>query len=501
MHDMNSSRRVALRQLASLSVLGAVGLLRSPGLLAAAGDTTPPPVPDGIRGRVVRRGDEDYEQWRQSMVWHLSKPDRRPDMIVQASSVEDVIATVKYAARQGLKIATRSGGHNSTGPSLRDGGICLSLSALNDVRIDPVQRIASIQPGTRSLQLVTMAREKGLCFPVPHCPTVGLGGFVMGGGIGWNYSHRGGVSCFSIRAAEVVTADGRLVRATPEHHPELLWAVRGAGPGFFGVVTRLELELYPVPGAILVSSYIHPLDELPRVTAALHELMGVKDSRVEVLALLMRNLEAPADAPREENQICFVSAFAFADTADEARTLLKPLAQSPLATGCLAKVENQPFSFEGLYGKFFSPSVPAGRVARYAVDNVMTDDTGETLLALAGHYRKAPAPDSHVLSAWGMNLKARDDACFSSIADSYVGCYAIWDDERDDPANFHWLGQAPALMDPYAKGHYVNEVEARLNPDRIRQCFSPENWRRLRALRRSYDPEGVFHDYLGRQAL
>ncbi len=407
------------------------------------------------------------------------------------------MAAVNFAAKNNIKVAIRSGVHNSTGPSLRDGGVLIDLSLLYDIQVDVSKQIASIQPGVRSLQLVTQTRAKGLSFPVPHCPSVGLGGFLMGGGIGWNYGHRGGVACFSIDAAEVVTADGNRVIASADQNPDLLWAVRGAGPGFFGVVTRFHLKLYPAPKAILYSSYIHHLDGLANVTTALDKLMEIKDGRIEVLALLMHSPDAPPGAPPEKSKICFVSVFAFADSADEARTLLAPFAQSALAKQSVTKVENQEFSFEGLYDKFFSLEVPAGRMARYAVDNVMTDEPGNTLHALADHFRRAPSPHNHVLAAYGMNLEPRDDACFSSIDNHYVGCFAIWDRQEDDDLNFRWLDQTLPMMDPFAKGHYINEVEARLHPERIRSCFSKANWNKLSQLRQKYDPKKVFYSYLG----
>ncbi len=497
MNYRKPSRRTVLKQMASMGVLGAINSLRSVPLAAAESGIKMGQALAGIQGKVIRREDSNYEIWRQSMHWHRSKPDRYPDIIVQAQSIEDVIAAVNYAAKNRHKIAIKSGGHNSTGPSLREGGMLLDVAPLNDIQIDSSKQIASIQPGVKSLQLVTEARSEGLSFPVPHCPSVGLSGFVMGGGIGWNYSHCGGMSCFSIESAEVVTADGRLVTASANENPDLLWAIRGAGPGFFGVVTRLGLKLYPLPNAILASSYILPLDDLEIVTRSMDELMDIKDDKVEVIALLAHNPAAPSEAPAEKSKICFVTAFAFADSDEEAMAMLSPFTESTLARQSLIKSENQPFSFEELYDKFFSLEVPAGRMARYAVDNVMTDEPGKVLHALADHFRRAPSPHAHVLAGYGMNLQAREDACFSSIANCYLGCYAIWDKEEYDDVNYGWLGETVPIMEPYAKGHYVNEVEPRFNPDRIRQCFSNDAWKRLEQLRAKYDPDGVFHHYLG----
>lgn len=496
MNTPQPPRRQTLKQLAAMTALGALNALRVPSALAA--DKPARLAIPGVAGKVIRRQDADYEVWRQAMVWHMSKPKRYPDVIVQAKSDRDVRAAVGYAARNKLRVAIRSGGHNSNGPSLRDGGLLIDVSAMDEIRIDVARQIASIQPGVRSLELVKAAREKGLSFPVPHCPSVGLGGFTMGGGIGWNWSQRGGVATHSIVGAEVVTADGELRRATPTENPELYWAVRGAGPGFFGAVTRLDLQLYPVPRTIMASSYIFPLAELETVTSTLAAIRKAsKVERVELIAVLMHHPEVPFDAPPEKSKICFFTAFAFEDSEQQAREALRPFTESALASQAMVKIEHQPFDFEGLYERYFSLNDPAGRCARYAVDNVLTDDGGKTLQALAAHFSKAPTKDCHVLAAFNLGLKSHADSCFSWVADCFVGCYAIWDEERDDASNFAWLQQTLPLMDPFAIGHYVNEVEGRGHPERYPKCFSKANWERLEQLRRRYDPAGVFHHYLG----
>lgn len=496
MNPSRPSRRAVLGQLASASAIGALALLRS-GRLYAEVPPAPAAAPiPGLRGQVIRRLDPNYEAWRQSLVWHTSKPPRYPDLIVQARSEEDVIAAVRYAAARKLKVAVRSGGHNPLGPSLRDGGMCLDLSALTDIQVDAPRRIASIQGGVRSLQLIQALAEHGLCFPTPHCATVGMGGFLMGGGLGWNHPYRGGVATFNIEAAEVITADGNRVIATADRNAELLWAVRGGGPGFFGAVTRFHLRLYPAPRLILASSYILPLERLETMITVLDRVTASADPRLEILALLMHNPEASPAAPPERSKICFLTAFAFGDSVADSRAMLAPIAQSAIAQQALAKEEYQQFTFPRLYFKYFGTDSPGGYMGRYACDSAFTDEPGRILHALADHFRQAPSPICHTIASYGLNLQAQD-ACFSSIAKHYVGCFAIWDQEKDDAWGFEWLDRAITLMDPFAQGHYVNEVEVRLRPDRIRQCYSAAAWQRLQELRKQYDPQGVFHTYLG----
>ena len=499
MDPLPASRRIALKQLVSLGAVGALGMLRSGKGWAVTNGSAPASVIPGFDGRIVTRSDGSYESLRQALVWHRSKPDRYPDMIVQVRSEAEVAAVIRHAAQNKLKIAIRSGGHNPTGASLRDGGICLDLSALTDIKVDKQRQIASVQTGVRAIQLVSRLAEDDLTFPTAHCMTVGMGGFLLGGGIGWNHAYRDGMATFNIEGAELVLADGRRVVANATENPDLYWAVRGGGPGLFAAVTRFQLKAYPLPRAIRVSSWILPLDKLATMTATLDKLAPAKDPRLEILALLMHNPEAPPDAPPEQSKICFLTAFAFGYSAEESRAMLAPLAQSPIATEAVVKEEDQPFTLMELFPKFFSTATPGGYMGRYAAESAITDEPGKILHDLSDHFRTARSPICHVIASYGLNLKTHADACFSSIARHYVGCFAIWDDEKDDEFYYRWLEQATTHMDPYAKGHYVNEVEGQGHPERIRQCYSPASWQRLQTLRQKYDPQGLFHTYLGQQ--
>ncbi|QIB66803.1 FAD-binding oxidoreductase [Kineobactrum salinum] len=500
MNDYPQSRRSLVRDFLAMTALGAIGSLRSARAAVSedvlgGADIT---VPD-FKGRVIGRGSDNYELWRQSMVWHDSKPDRYPAVIVRATDREDVRAAIAYARRNGMKVSVRSGGHNSTGSSLRDDSLVIDLSALTEIRIDAHNGIASIEPGVRSSQLLYAAQKKGFSFPVPHCDSVGMSGFLMGGGIGWNYPQHGGVSTFSIVGAEVITAEGEILEVSATQNPDLYWTVRGVGPGFFGVVTRLDLSLYPHPDAVLASSYIFRLDDLQEAVKILDKIRktpGVHE-RVEVLGVLMENPHAPAELPPRERKIFFLTAFAFEESEAAAEKILRLFADSPLRELAVQHMEFQSYDFGDLYAAYFSLEDSAGRMARYAVDNVFTDRGSDVLVALAEHVRDAPAKDCHILAVWGMKLARRADACFSGLGDCYVGCYAIWDGEENDRSNFDWLRGAIPKMDPYATGHYVNEVEGRGNPQRYRQCYSSANWNRLEKLRADYDPQGVFHSYLG----
>src|SRR5215217_8005727 len=217
-----------------------------------------------ISGRVVHRGDHAYEQVRCAPGWNEIKPERYPDLIVQVASEDDVIEAVNFARAQHMKIGIRGGGHSWCAAALQEGGILLDLSRLNQVEIDPEARVASAEPVVTNRYLAKQLAKHGLAFPVGHCPCVPLSGFILSGGLGWNAGELG-ISCFSLLSVDVVTADGSLVTASETENTELLWAARGAGPGFFGVATKYRVRLYPLPRAITTSTLMYPLGKLPEV--------------------------------------------------------------------------------------------------------------------------------------------------------------------------------------------------------------------------------------------
>ena len=485
-------RRDVLRQLSALGITGTISQLYS-GSLFAGPDQATPGLERLVAGEVVNREDGQYEAWRNSMVWHLRKPERYPDTIVRAQSEQDVISAVKYATDKGLKVSTRSSGHNSTGAALRDGGILIDLALLRDVEIDAKRNTARIQPALWSEQLIREAGNHGLAFPAAHCPTVALGGYLLGGGVGWNHAHWGGVSCYSIRSADIILAGGRKVTASPDSYPDLFWAVRGAGLGFFGIITGMELQLYPVPNSIFTSMYIFPLDSLEAAVDSLDELSRTKDERVEILVLLMHDSQAAEDIPANDAKVCMVGVNAFADIENEARSMLSPFADSELAAASVFKVEYQPSSFAKLY----NPENVDSGIGRYMVDNVWTDEPGQALLSLVEHFKKTPSTRTHVLCSYGIKPELREDACFSRIANHYVASYLLWNDEENDEPNHAWMKQTNDLLQPYSKGTYINEIEATLFPERIRSSFSEESWGRLAELRKKYDPDNIFHTWLG----
>ncbi|MEU3618145.1 FAD-binding oxidoreductase [Streptomyces sp. NPDC006872] len=432
------------------------------------------------RHNVLRRGDERYERARLDAVWNERKPDRYPDVIVLADSEQDVVAAVRLARREGLAIGIRSGGHSWVGNGVRDGGMLLDLSRLQDVRVDPLTGTAAVQPAAKGPALLDQLAPHGLFFPTGHAPTVGIGGFILGGGYGWN-SRRLGPACLSIQAIDVVLADGTLVHATDETHPDLMWAARGSGPGFFGVVTRFHLALHNLPRRILRTVHTYPLDLRDEVLAWSHATLERLSPTVEFSAKI-------GFAPGLDRQTVSVTATAFCETDENPLALLE---EAPFRERAIRWTVAQETTMAELYD-YADRMTPPGM--RWALDGIWTDEPVEKLLDAARPlFDSVPDTTSHVLWMLWSGHPQRADACWSSQGKVYLSPNAGWTDPAEDLAHERWAHGHLADLQHLSTGLQFSDNNL---ADRFDHGLSPANSARLEEIRAAYDPDGVFRTYM-----
>ncbi|MFD3454348.1 FAD-binding oxidoreductase [Streptomyces sp. NPDC058691] len=442
----------------------------------------------GVEGAIVRKGDAGYEDVRSSQLWNGYQPRRHPDVIVRAASVRDVPAAIAMARAEGLRVAVRTGGHSWCGAPLRDGGMLLDLSALRRCAVDPARATATVEPGMLSAGLSRTLAGAGLAFPTGHCPTVALGGYLLSGGLGWN-SGEWGPACASIRAIEAVTADGEVVRCDERENADLFWAARGAGPGFFAVVTAFRLALRPRPAAIATTSYVCHLGEVESLADWATDTAEELPPNVEVAFTLL------TDAGSGE-VVVSLSGTAFAGSHDEAARALAPLAGAPLSAPPLRRAVAEPTSMEALYAR--AAEVWPER-HRYAADTLWSyADRGTLLSRLGDALSRAPSAKSLVLAPLAPASRNRElwrDMAFSALGDTEVAPYAVWDDPSRDEVNVRWLRETMASVAPLGTGHYIAEADLSADDSRARRSYTAADWARLGALRARYDPDGLFHSF------
>jgi FAD/FMN-containing dehydrogenase len=365
----------------------------------------------------------------------------------------------------------------------------VDLDAFRAVSVDAATATARVEPALWGRDLLLALGRSGLAFPVSHCATVPMGGYLLGGGVGIN-TDEWGIACHGVVGAEVMLADGRLVEAGSAGHEELLWALRGAGTGFFGIVTRYELRCPALPRDVRENVFVFPGSRTAEVVDWLSGASARGMPRTEFMILLAQAAGKPGQT------LCIARAVQFCDSEAESRALITPLAESAFASEALFRESLKPTTLDQL----MIGSVDASRglgFGRSHVHTVWTKDAPTAAAAAERLLARAPSPKSHMVISLRRDTTGRAGSSFSSVDRGFVGCYGIWDDATDDEANIAWLDTARESLQPFASGNYINELDAFRRPDLLERCFSADALARLHRLRQRYDPDGLFHDFPG----
>lgn len=446
-----------------------------------------------LDGRVITPSQSDYESWRTGVVWQARKPGRRPAMIVRPNSVEAVAKAVQYARENGLKIATKSSGHNLWGNFLRDDAMLVDMWNFRKVSMEGED--AWVEPSVWSRDIMLELGKHGRAFPAAHCASVGMGGFLLGGGVGLNCREWGGLSTYNILAAEVVTADGKVQVIDDQHEPDLAWALRGAGNGFPGIVTRFKLRTFAAPATLKAGTYIFPIGQTAAALAwvdSLTERNMLADC--EPLVILGHSPMAPPDAPPEKAKVCIVRLNFFARDAASAGRQLAAVAADPGAKGAGFKVESEDWTFEQSYYGTLDYKNPLN-YGHFGVDTAWIDAPEAALPVLAQEFLKAPFPGCHVVMSLIGKLDQPANAAARIHGRLFTGIYAVGPTAPDGDKAIDWLRATAKALEPHAQGRYINEVDGEAGQGRVASCFTPQDWQRIAAVRKRYDPGGLFADY------
>jgi FAD/FMN-containing dehydrogenase len=451
------------------------------------------PAGRSFTGRLLMRGEPGYEQARVGRIFNARRPGRFPAAVLLAGNDDDVMMGVRLAAERGWPVSVRSGGHSWAAWSLRDDALLIDLGNLRDIGYDPATAVVSARPAVQGgLELAPFLAERGRVFPGGHCATVGLGGFLLQGGQGWDSRARGW-ACQSVVGLNVVTADGNLVRADEQENADLLWAARGAGPGFPGVITRFRLRTYQAPGAMWQDTWSFGLDDTVELLSWLHDVLPGLDRRVEPVVAATRLPDVPLHegTARPEGTVLLLHTTVMAGSDDEALGLLAPLQHGPLAGRALGHVQGRTTVLEENEAQIAQN--PEGH--RYVVDCTWTDAPARVLAPVLRDLW-SELDTEHSFSIWYGWSPRRDlpEMAFSVEANVYVATYAIYTDPADDDRYADWVhGRTAALAAAHGAGVYLGDTDFTRRQD---QFLSGEAYRRLAAVRAARDPDGRFASWL-----
>ncbi|GAB3616130.1 FAD-binding oxidoreductase [Okibacterium endophyticum] len=442
-------------------------------------------------GRLVLPEHPDFDEARIGRVFNGRRPDRQPAAVLIAETVQDVVDGVLFARENGLSVAVRSGGHSWAAWSVREGTLLIDLGLLRDIEYNETTGIVSAEPAvTGGEELDPLLEPYGRFFNGGHCPTVGIGGFLLQGGQGW--CARGwGWAAESVVGLDVVTADGQLIRVDAEHHADLYWAARGSGPSFPAVVVRFHIQTRPRFGYLGHTVQVFPITLFSEVMTWIYGMHGTVSPDVELVVVSMTPEAAVPGGERE--RVVLVTAVALVDTKEEADDALAPFADNPLLDRAI-------FSQNAAESTLAAQRAEQVRMnpehARYVVDNVWVDgDVADVVEGIRPLFTELPTPEAFSIWFSMGPLRELPDMAFSLQSEGYVASYMVYNDPAQDEAHRTWLNAAMAHAQPVTVGQYLGDSDM---TNRQLRVMGDEQYARLQRIIAERDPEGRFARYLAR---
>jgi FAD/FMN-containing dehydrogenase len=439
-----------------------------------------PELRAAFEGRVIGPDDAGYDQARQLFYggW-----DRRPGAVVRPTDAAGVARVVGFARDRGLELAVRSGGHSTAGHSTTDGGIVLDLADLHALDIDAEGRTAWAQAGLTTGAYTTQVGAHGLATGFGDTGSVGIGGITLGGGVGF-LVRKHGLTVDNLLAAEVVTADGRILQVDDEHHPDLFWAIRGGG-GNFGVATRFRFRLHPldqIVGGMLL---------LPATAETVAGFVAAAEAAPEELSGIGNVMVAPPMPflpPAAHGQLVVMALLAYAGDAEAGERALAPFRAlgEPIADML------QPMPYAGMFPPEEEEYHPTAVSRTMFVDGVDGDVAATIMKHLQASDAAVRVAQLRVLGGAMARVPADATAFAHRDRRFMAGVGAVYEHAADRPTHDAWAdGFAAALRRDGRPGVYVNFLSDE-GPDRVREAYPGPTWDRLVEVKRRWDPHNLF---------
>jgi FAD/FMN-containing dehydrogenase len=439
----------------------------------------------GLRGTALLPGDPGYDDTR--AIWN-AMIDRRPALIVRCIGVSDVIAGLKFARAQKLPLSMRGGGHNIAGLALADDGLMLDLSLMRGVFVDPAARVARAQAGCLLGDVDRETQLHGLAAALGFVSATGIAGLTLGGGFGY-LSRRFGWTSDGVRSLDLVTADGRMVRASEKENADLFWALRGGG-GNFGVVTSIEYELHPVGPEIYGGPVAWKAESAPEVLEAFRRLAQDAPPELTLVALMRKAPPAPWIAKEAHGQLVVLVLACYSGDPAEGEKLLAPL--KAVATPVGDVMQRRPYvTLQSL----LDATQPKGR--RYYWKSEYLPGIEPALLAKQQeHAARVASPHSAVIifQLGGAIAKRANDhsAVGNRDAAAVLNITASWEKPEDDAVNVEWARSTWRDMKSFSTGGtYVNFLTEEEVGERVAAAYRG-NLGRLGRVKAQWDPENLF---------
>jgi FAD/FMN-containing dehydrogenase len=439
-----------------------------------------------MRGEVLEPSSPSYDTTR--IVWN-GMIDRRPALIARCRSSADVEASVNFAREERLAIAIRSGGHNVAGYAVCDGGLMIDMSLMNGVRVAGLNR-AFVEGGATWADVDAATNPLGRATPGGLISATGVAGLTLSGGIGWlRGSH--GLSVDNLLAADLVTADGRLIHVDATQNPDLFWALRGGG-GNFGVVTSFEFKLHPIEPELMFCGPAYPEERANEIIPLWRDFMQTAPDRLSGLAEFSTIPEDPSVPEHAWGRRVLALAHVYDGPADEGERVVAPLRSfgEPLVDFS----GRMPYrTIQALYDGLF----PKGRDRCYWKSTYLSRLDDEVIGEITARMAKRPS-EMTFASIWKfggfVQRVAADATAFGDRSMPFMlSLDAIWPGADDDDANIGWVRSFWQDMQRYSTGRlYLNFPGHGEGANLVRDAFGAEVYARLAKIKHRYDPDNLF---------
>jgi FAD/FMN-containing dehydrogenase len=445
---------------------------------------------DGFRGQLIGADHADYDAAR--ALWNGSI-DRHPRHIARCSGTADVAAVVRFAREHDLEIAVRGGGHNVAGTASCDDGIVIDLSAMRAVSVDPLGRTAQVQGGALWGDVDHQTQARGLATTGGIVAHTGVAGLTLGGGIGF-LMRKHGLAIDNLLSAEVVTAEGSILRASTDDHPDLFWALRGGG-GNFGVVTTFQFALHPVGPTVMAGPVLWEADDTTEVLRFYRDFAAEAPDELGTVVTLGTVPPLPVIPEQLHWRPAIAVDCTYSGPVDDGERAVRDLRR--LGTPLLDLVAPTPYV---AHQRALDDTVPHGWHYHWKATDLagLSDDA---IAAIADHAYAASSPRSYskMFHLGGAVARVPDDA--TAFAGRHVPhniiIDGVWlpDESRERAATeVAWARRFLDALQPHGAGSvYVNFLDDDDDTRRVREAYGADTYRRLASVKAKYDPDNVFH--------
>ncbi len=437
-----------------------------------------------LRGRVLDASDAAYDEAR--TIWN-AMVDRRPALIVQCAGAADVINAVRFASDNKLLVSVRGGGHNIAGNAVCDGGLMIDLSPMKSVRVDIAAKRAWVEPGATLADVDKETQSFGLAVPTGINSTTGIAGLTLGGGFGW-ITRKFGLTIDNLVSADVVTANGELVRASQTQNSDLFWALRGGG-GNFGIVTAFEFQLHDIGPQVLSGLVVHPIADARAVLEQYRQALETAPDELTCWVVMRQAPPLPFLPQEWHGKEILVLAMCWCgdlDAGEKATQRLRSIGKP------IADVVG-PNPFAGWQQAFDPLLTPGARNYWKSHDFIaLSDPAIEVLLDAIG---KLPGPECEVFIAHVGGAAGRiavGATAFPQRNSHFVmNVHARWREPAMDQACIGWARQLFEAAKPHSAGTaYINFMPED-ETDRVEAAYG-DNYKRLAEIKQQYDPQNLF---------